>query len=73
MGGGGSGAITPFYMDSPLQALETRARQDATQLFWDVVTPNANSTVPGAADACLVFINTFSSEGVDRPSLRDDY
>ncbi|OJJ85358.1 uncharacterized protein ASPGLDRAFT_73965 [Aspergillus glaucus CBS 516.65] len=53
-----------FY---PLQTLETRARQDATQLFWDVVIPNANSTVPGAADACLVFINTFSSEGVDRP------
>lgn len=73
MGGGGSGAITPFYIDSPLQALEARARQDGTQLFWDVATPDANSTVPGATDACLVFINTFSSEGVDRPSLRDNY
>lgn len=71
IGGGGSGAITPFYVDSPLQALTARARQDGTQLFWDV--GNSTSTVPGSADACLLFINAFSSEGIDRPSLRDDY
>lgn len=71
MGGGGSGSITPFYVDSPLQALAARARQDATQLFWDV--EHSTTTVPGVADACLVFINAFASEGVDRTVLRDDY
>lgn len=71
MGGGGSSSISPFYVDSPLQALAARARKDETQLFWDV--ENSASSVPGSTDACLVFINAFSSEGVDRPSLRDDY
>ncbi|RMJ21173.1 hypothetical protein PHISP_07955 [Aspergillus sp. HF37] len=71
MGGGGSGAITPFYIDGPMQALAARARQDGTQLFWAL--QNSTATVPGATDACLVFINAFSSEGVDRSVLRDDY
>lgn len=69
--GGGSGAVTPFYIDSPIQALESRARKEGTQLFWDL--ENSNSTVPGATDACLVFTNAYSSEGVDRVALRDDY
>lgn len=73
MGGGGSGAIAPFYVESPLEALQARARRENTQLFWDVETRNSNSTVPGAADACLVFINSFSSEARDRLSLRDDF
>ena len=69
--GGGSGAVTPFYIDSPIQALESRARKEGTQLFWDL--ENSDNTVPGATDACLVFTNAYSSEGVDRPALRDDY
>lgn len=71
MAGGGSGSITPSYLDSPLQSLARRARQDGTQLFWDVI--NSTSIVPGSTDACLVFINAVASEGVDRPNLRDDY
>lgn len=68
--GGGSAAVTPVYISSPFQALEARARQDKTQLFWDF---KGTEAVNSEADACLVFINAASSEGVDRPALRDDY
>ncbi|KAB8216275.1 glycosyl hydrolase family 3 N terminal domain-containing protein [Aspergillus novoparasiticus] len=68
--GGGSAAVTPVYISSPFQALEARARQDKTQLFWDFKGTEAMNS---ESDACLVFINAASSEGVDRPALRDDY
>lgn len=71
--GGGSGAITPVFMSSPFDALEKRARQEGTQLFWDFNTENATSNVNSNSNACLVFLNAISSEGVDRPSLRDSF
>ena len=41
-----------------------------SQLFWNLEgTQVTNSEL----DTCLVFVNAASSEGVDRPSLRDDY
>lgn len=68
--GGGSGAVTPVYISSPFQALQARAHRDKAQLFWDF---NGAEPTNSEADACLVFINAASSEGVDRPALRDDY
>ncbi|OQE27008.1 hypothetical protein PENFLA_c006G08262 [Penicillium flavigenum] len=73
IGGGGSGSVTPVYMSSPFDALEKRARRDGTQLFWDFNTENATSNINSNSDACLVFLNAASSEGVDRPSLRDSF
>lgn len=60
-------------MSSPFDALEKRARREETQLFWNFDTENATSNVSSNSDACLVFLNAISSEGVDRPSLRDSF
>ncbi|KAJ6030667.1 uncharacterized protein N7446_000271 [Penicillium canescens] len=68
--GGGSGAVTPVYISSPFQALQARAHRDKSQLFWDF---DGTEPTNSETDACLVFINAASSEGVDRPALRDDY
>lgn len=71
--GGGSGAVTPAYWNAPFDALQERAYADGTSLFWDFATPNSNSPIEGATDACLVFINAWASEGADRPGLHDDF
>nr|ATQ35959.1 beta-glucosidase [Talaromyces piceae] len=69
--GGGSGANSPAYLDTPYAALQRQAYKDGTSLHWDFYSQspaiNANS------DACLVFINSFATEGWDRPGLYDDY
>lgn len=71
--GGGSGAATSTYIDSPFEALQRRAIRDKTALFWDFDTNGANSTVERTSEACLVFLNAAASEGIDRPALRDDF
>ncbi|KAI0376943.1 glycoside hydrolase family 3 protein [Hypomontagnella monticulosa] len=71
IGGGGSGSVPQATFIAPFDALVTKADEDNTQLFWDF-----NSSEPAvvqSSDACLVFVNAFSSEMFDRPSLRDDY
>lgn len=65
--GGGSGGVAPAYISAPFDALQERAYQDDFQLFWDF-----DSTAPPvdqSSDACLVFINAFATEGVDRAGL----
>lgn len=72
--GGGSGATTAAYVSAPLDALQARTIQDGTTgIFWDTITVNSTSSVDAASDACLVFINAASSEGVDRPALSDSF
>ncbi|KFY67094.1 hypothetical protein V496_01748 [Pseudogymnoascus sp. VKM F-4515 (FW-2607)] len=69
--GGGSGGTAPAYISAPFDALQERAYDDGFQLLWDF-----HSTAPlvdQASDACLVFINAFATEGVDREGLHDDY
>ncbi|OBT72903.1 hypothetical protein VF21_07796 [Pseudogymnoascus sp. 05NY08] len=69
--GGGSGGTAPAYISAPFDALQERAYADGFQLLWDF-----HSTAPQvdqASDACLVFINAFATEGVDREGLHDDY
>ena len=69
--GGGSGAVTPAYIDAPFDAFQRQARFDGTFLHWDFY--NTDPEVNGATDACIVFINAEASEGWDRPNLADAY
>lgn len=71
--GGGSGATTPAYISDPLSAIQARAMDNNIEVFWDTETVNSTSSVSGTTDACLVFINAESSEGIDRPALYDSF
>lgn len=69
--GGGSGAVTPAFIDAPFDALQRQARADRTMLAWDFTSQNP--TVNKASDACLVFVNEIAAEGWDRPNLADPW
>jgi beta-glucosidase len=71
--GGGSGGATASYISAPFNAIQNRAIQDNTQIYWDFKNINATGFVPAESDAALVFINAMASEGADRPGLRDDF
>ena len=71
--GGGSGANSPAYINAPFDALQERAYENDTTILWDFINVNATANVDGASDACLVFINAFASEGIDRVGLHDDF
>ncbi|THC97329.1 hypothetical protein EYZ11_003163 [Aspergillus tanneri] len=68
--GGGSGANSPAYISAPLDALQAQASQDGSSLIWDITSldPAVNPT----SDTCLVFINSYATEGYDRPGLVDE-
>lgn len=68
---GGSGANNPAYISSPFVALTARAYQDGTSLSWDFFS--TNPSVNPASDACLVFINSYATEGRDRSGLQDTF
>jgi len=63
--GGGSGGNTAPYISTPWDALQQRAIEDGTQLFWDA-SGSTEPEIVGSNDACLVFLNAFASEGWDR-------
>jgi beta-glucosidase len=65
--GGGSGAVTPAFIDAPLDALQRKARDDRSIIFWD--TNSFEPTVNAASDVCLVFVNEIAAEGWDRPNI----
>lgn len=67
--GGGSGSNTPAYISTPYDALQIQAYNDDTSIFFDF-SSDEPSVVAGS-DACLVFINEYSSEAWDRPGLAD--
>ncbi|KAL1877654.1 hypothetical protein Plec18167_004619 [Paecilomyces lecythidis] len=69
--GAGSGSITPSYIDAPFDAFQRQAYEDGTYLAWDF--SSQKPLVNQGSEACLVFINAQSSEGWDRPDLRDTY
>jgi beta-glucosidase len=71
--GGGSGANTGPYLSAPLDALQQRAYEDNTVVMWDTVNNPSLMGLMEASDACLVFINAFSTEGLDRAGVQDDY
>ncbi|KAM7185755.1 putative beta-glucosidase M [Rhypophila sp. PSN 637] len=72
--GGGSGGSTPPYVISPFQAIQERVSSNGGILRWDFYDHDPARKTPYAnADACLVFINAYSSESFDRPSLTDRF
>lgn len=71
--GGGSGANAGPYLSAPLDALQQRAYEDGTVVMWDTSNTPGLMGVMEASDACLVFINAFATEGMDRAGARDDY
>lgn len=71
LSGGGSGAVTPASFSSPFDALNARAYDDGTALFWDFFSPDPD--VYSDSDACLVIGNAYASEGYDRTGLFDKY
>ncbi|KAJ5626337.1 glycoside hydrolase family 3 protein [Penicillium lagena] len=67
----GSGSSSPLLAIAPFDALIWQAYSDSTALYWDF--ESTDPEVDGATDACLVFGNVFSTEGLDRPAMSDDY
>lgn len=69
--GGGSGRNSPAYVDAPINALQRRAQEDGSSLLWNFNSqdPQVNPT----SDACLVFINSYATESLDRQGLSDEY
>jgi beta-glucosidase len=73
--GGGSGYVRPISFIDPLTTLLTKARDDHLQIQYvvdqdDYATINRSLTNGGFAGVhCLVFINAFSRENIDRQNL----
>lgn len=67
--GGGSGSNTPAYISAPYDAIQARAYDDDTAIFFDFSSTDPN--VVASSEACLVFVNEYSSEVWDRPGLAD--
>ncbi|KAJ5926537.1 Glycoside hydrolase superfamily [Penicillium verrucosum] len=68
---GGSGANSPAYIDSPIEALQRRAYKDGSSVLWDFISEDP--VVNYVSDVCLVFINAFATEAVDREALSDTH
>ncbi|KAJ5579314.1 hypothetical protein N7450_008181 [Penicillium hetheringtonii] len=71
--GGGSGASAGPYLSAPLDALQQRAYEDGSVVMWDTTTVPGSTGLMEISDACLVFINAFATEGMDRGGAYDDY
>lgn len=69
--GGGSGATSQSLVSAPFDAIQQRAWEDGTAMFWDFGTNDPS--VNGASDVCLVLANVWATESYDRPGLQDDY
>jgi beta-glucosidase len=69
--GGGSGATTPTSSISPYDAFLQQAAIDGTTLHTDFTSQNPS--INATSDACIVFINTQSSESWDRATVYDSY
>jgi beta-glucosidase len=69
--GGGSGATAQNLISAPYDALVQQTYEDDTALYWDF--ESGSPFVDPTSNACLVIGNTWSTEGYDRPSLRDNY
>jgi len=69
--GAGSRAATPLYISDPYQTISVAAQKNGAYLAWDFIS--TLPTVDPASEVCVVFMNAFATEGVDRPSLSDSY
>ncbi|KAF1992482.1 glycoside hydrolase family 3 protein [Aulographum hederae CBS 113979] len=75
--GGGSGTGRHTYIVSPLEAIKARAREYGARvqhvLHNTVVARNDFTGIYPPPDVCLVFLNTFASEGYDRSVWEADW
>lgn len=69
--GGGSGANSPAYVDDPISAIQRRAYEDGSSVLWDFTSESPS--VDYTSDVCLVFINSYATEGYDRAGLDDTH
>ena len=69
--GGGSGTNSAAYLDSPIDAIQRQAYSDGSSVLWNFYSQNPD--INPTSDVCLVFVNSYASEGSDRPGLSDDY
>ena len=70
---GGSAGISPFFYDTPLQVIRTRAEaQGVTVSFADGSDQTAAASTAAAADVALVFVSDISGEGADKPCMAID-
>ncbi|KAB8416358.1 hypothetical protein FH972_024877 [Carpinus fangiana] len=70
IGAGGSGATFSSIWIDPWTAIQRQAEEDDTALYWDF-SGNSPASIAQNSDACLVFINAFATETVDRAGLYD--
>ncbi|TDZ33215.1 putative beta-glucosidase G [Colletotrichum spinosum] len=75
--GGGSGTGRHTYIVSPLEAIKRRAHQDGARvqhiLNNRVLAGGDFSSLYPIPEVCLVFLNTFASEGYDRTDPEADW
>jgi beta-glucosidase len=77
--GGGSGAVTPFAVRTPREAITQRAGPGVRVTYDDGSDPAAAAAAAKAADVAIVFAGDYQTEGTDRrcltlecPSYRGD-
>ena len=70
---GGSAGISPFFYDTPLQVIRSRAEaHSATVSYADGSDQAAAAATAAAADVALVFVADISGEGADKPCMAID-
>ncbi|KAF4839873.1 putative beta-glucosidase G [Colletotrichum siamense] len=74
--GGGSGTGRHTYLVSPLEAIKAHARESGARVQYilnnKVLAAGDFSSLYPIPDVCLVFLNTFASEGYDRTDIEAD-
>lgn len=70
--GGGSGASLSANIADPFTSIARQARADRTEIHADF-SATTSPVVQHRSDACLVLVNAFASEGIDRNTLADDF
>ncbi|CAK4030678.1 glycoside hydrolase family 3 [Lecanosticta acicola] len=70
-GGSGTGRLT--YVVSPLEAVKAKAGKDALVQYitnnTQIIEDNGWDSILPKPEVCLIFLNTWASEGFDRTSL----
>jgi beta-glucosidase len=67
--GGGSGAVTPFEFQTPLDSITQRAGSGVQVNYEDGKDPAAAAAAAKAADVAIVFAGDYETEGADRECL----
>ncbi|KAF5008056.1 hypothetical protein FDECE_5638 [Fusarium decemcellulare] len=75
--GAGAGTVRHTYVVSPLEAVRARAKKIGARvqhiLRNDVLASNDFSSLYPVPDVCLVFLNTYAGENMDRTTYEADW